>query len=232
MDEGMPRWMRARSAFGASGIDLEDLEETPDGIVARVEMLSKPMANPCLPSLLWARLLLEPASSYRVYEASATPETVRVSGADLDAAMPVWDEARRRFVSGLFPLLPLSTFLPANLAARRQHETDRNAAQAAAWIAIDDALDAIVESILVPQQRSQERLEARLGLVILELDASGADAEPTLALARDSTRDVADEVSALSGPIAHGFLERTERGRKPHQLRPAWGPVARLLGVR
>lgn len=59
----MPRWMRAQSAFGANGIDLEDLEETPNGVVARVEVLSESMVYPCLQSLLWARLLLAPALS-------------------------------------------------------------------------------------------------------------------------------------------------------------------------
>lgn len=231
LDGGAPRWVRAQAAFASNEIDLDDLEITPEGTVARISTLTRATINPCLQTLLWARLLLEPSQTYRVLRSGSDGVLVDVDGDALDRTMPVWSEARRHFVSGLFDSLPLSTFLPANHNARTRHESGSKATQAAAWIALDDLLDAINSPPRGHPDRRLDQLAARFRLAALALEAIDIPESRKVRAARAAIQDLCTEAELAQHRNDRRFNDGSEAVRRVRDLWSAWGPVSRMPGV-
>jgi hypothetical protein len=97
----------------------------------------------------------------------------------LDANFLVWREARARF-----RVMPGSTFLPSNAAARLAVESPGQAARAVTWLALNDAIHAYLDAVESsgPTRHRISLLAARLQLAVISL-ATTAPTLPEAALA-------------------------------------------------
>jgi hypothetical protein len=150
--------------------------------------------------------------------------SITVSADALSAGMPAWELA----VSTL-DQIPLSTFMVANLDARRRHEADQIAIRSVAWIAVDDAVGVIDGSPGVWEDADRVLVDTRLRLVELAVRCTS----DWLGQSTPRLRSVASSVEALrrwvvddrpDGP--HLADARKEMGRLRLQWE-TWGPVPR-----
>lgn len=133
-------------------------------------------------------------------------------------------------------MMPFSTFLPANYAARRHHETPSAAARSVAWIAADDLLDAVDGSPLTLADDDIDLLVRRVNLVVSALEAclptlkDGTSARASGVL--DYSRRLAEHLSGVSGPL--DLVRWTDQLPDIQRIRhvwEVWGPVARHPAV-
>ena len=131
-------WRRAEAFFGTNGLRLRRLVFNSKVAEAYIERLEVEEINPCLQALVLASRLLPRVETFRVWRDGTDEPVIDVSTSALRVVDPLWEHALNTFTA-----MPLSTFLPANLGTRRLHETESVAARSIAWIAADDALDAV-----------------------------------------------------------------------------------------
>ena len=159
----MPAWRRVQAFFGTNRLLLEEARLNSRHASLRVRELQLEDVNPCLQALVLSHRLMPDIQSFSVEVDDAGP-TVIVAAEALDACMSSWEFA----VSNL-DQIPLSTFLAANLDARRHQESDSVAIRSVAWIAVDDAVGIIDGS---PERWSGEDralTDARLHVVDLAI---------------------------------------------------------------
>lgn len=219
----MPAWRRVQAFFGTNRLRLLDASLNTKHATLRVERLGLTDVNPCFQALVLSHRLMPKIESFSVKGASG--EAVIELDADaLAASMLAWEFA----VSNL-DQIPLSTFLPANLDARRRHETDTVAIRSAAWIAVDDAVGIIDGSKDIWDEADQCLIATRLQVVELAV----RETEAWLGSAAPRLRSVAASIGSLrewvvahrpSGP--HLADRRVEMVRLRMQWE-TWGPVLR-----
>jgi hypothetical protein len=141
--------------------------------------------------------------------------------------MPTWRHAIPTFDS-----MPFSTFLPVNLVTRTRFETSSIASRSAAWIALDDVLDALDGGPSVLSESDLALAAARFDLAYRALSAC-----LPLITAESATR-IEAAVEVIERTIAR--LTNIEKTIDAHELDEwpeiariryfwaAWGPVPRL----
>lgn len=138
-EEGrMPTWDRVSAFFGTNRITLIEARLNTPHPHFRVQRIEHRDINPCFQALVLARRLLPRAERFEVSAVESSFSVIVVDASALDATMPSWE-----FAVSHLDQMPLSTFLPANLDARRRLEREPDALRSAAWIAVDDAVGVI-----------------------------------------------------------------------------------------
>ncbi|WP_454858426.1 hypothetical protein [Promicromonospora soli] len=179
-----------------------------------------------------AHRLIPKIERFEVRALGETEPAIEVSSIELDQTMPVWTMAINSF-----DRMPLSTFLPANLAARSATEDPMTAARSIAWIAADDAVGALDGSADVWTKRDVELLKKRLDLVEIAI-AQTLPSIPPEARTRPNAvhTSIVKLRAALGGdPGMDWSFEAANALQATHQLRhywATWGPVRRLPRVR
>jgi len=226
----MAEWRRVEALFGTNGLRIRTFKFNALRIEARIERLDREDVNPSLQALVHARQLLPYVESFAYYIDGSRPgvPVIEVDAAALDATHPVWLHAR-----DLFDTMPLSTFLPANLNARLRHEPEQTAAQAAAWIAADCALDGIgglppvwgAEHLwLVNSRVEHARLAVRQSIPMID------QSRPLEAVA-DVLDAVQRELGSLLPYVRASQVDSCRAIVRLRALWTAWGPVPRMPGV-
>jgi len=134
----LPAWQRAEAFFGTNNLRLTKSQFNAATAVIRVERFDQEDINPCFQALVCARILLPQIERFEIRRAASGDLVMRVSANALDLTHTIWAKAL-----GSFTAMPLSTFLPANLDARKRLEPESTAVRSVAWIAADDFLDAL-----------------------------------------------------------------------------------------
>ncbi|WP_418003001.1 hypothetical protein ACNO8X_23825 [Mycobacterium sp. PDNC021] len=223
-EEGrMPAWRRVQAFFGTNGMRLHNASLNTRHASLQVNGLLQKDVNPCFQALVLAHRLMPNIESFSVGVADSEPTIVVTVGA-LAACMPAWELA----VSNL-DKIPLSTFLPANLDARLEHEPDSVAVRSVAWIAVDDVLDAIDGSPATWTDVDRRLLDVRLNIV--ELSAQSTERSLDSHAAR--LESVAESVASLrewicdESPNAAHLAERKLEMVRLRAQWESWGPVPR-----
>lgn len=219
----MPAWRRVQAFFGTNHLRLLDASLNTRHASLRVQRCVRTDVNPCFQALLLSRRLMPDVESFSV-SVSDGKAVISVGADALTQCMPVWEFA----ISNL-DQMPLSTFLTANFDARVRHEEDGVAIRSVAWIAIDDALDAIDGSTEIWSADDRALLDIRLRLVELAVCC----VEDWLATASPRLRSVAESVASLrqwvvaEKPSAPELAECREETVRLRLQWEKWGPVCR-----
>ena len=229
----MPAWHRAESYFGTNGLLLvkSDFNRPQARIV--LESFDAGDVNPCFQALIVARQLMPRPLSFEVRAVDSIHPIIVVDVESLDETHTLWKKAVATFTT-----MPFSTFLPANLAARRLIETDSTALKSVCWIAADDVLDAFDSSRRTRNLWPSEVVdlfEARLHFARLSLDhccnLPDVDGDPDVALLKRTIDSIATELAAARS--TDGLLDPT-RLTSIELVRgfwDDWGPTPRFPGV-
>lgn len=223
-DQGrMPVWRRVQAFFGTNRLRLLDASLNTRRAALRVERLGALDVNPCFQALVLARRLMPNVESFSVSVAGGDA-VISVSADALTASMPAWE-----FVIAHLDQIPLSTFLPANLDARRHHEEQSMAIRSVAWIAADDAVGVIDGSPEIWSAEDRALIDTRLQAVELAVRCTN----DSLGLVAPRLRSVAESVASLRQWIADQQpLGADSADDRDDMLRlrlqwKSWGPVLR-----
>jgi hypothetical protein len=220
----MPAWSRALAFFGTNNLRLTYEHLNTRNAQLRVTRLQASDINPCFQALLSAHRLLPRIQKFTV-SAEGRPDTqITVSADALSATMPIWEQA----IASL-DRMPFATFLPANFDARRQIESERIAIRSAAWIAIDDILDAIDGVSEVWDEGIIQLLAAQIGIVQVALaqltefvNMPGSRLKSVGESTEDLRRCLAD-----THPVSWSAVQHIDALRRLRVQWEAWGPVSR-----
>lgn len=228
----MPGWERAEAFFGTNNLVL--VEARFNAATARITLdkLELGHINPCFQALMNAHRLIPKIERFEVRTLGESEPAIEVSSSDLDQTMPVWIMAINSF-----DRMPLATFLPANLATRSATEDPMTAARSVAWIAADDAVDALDGSADVWKESDVELLKKRLDLVELAISQTLPSIPLEARIRPNAVHTSIVELRAVlgSGPDIDWSFEVVNALQATHQLRhywATWGPVRRLPRVR
>jgi hypothetical protein len=162
----------ALSHFGTNGLRVHDWQYERGVLAVTIDELPFRLINPCFQATAWASRYVADASRVKVLLPSLPRPAADLSRQALDATFVVWTQARACFAA-----MPLSTFLPANVDARLQVELPDEAALAAAWLAVNDAVHAYNEAHDGPGSK-----QVRAAELALRLDLIGAALAATIAI--------------------------------------------------
>jgi hypothetical protein len=220
---------RALSHFGTNGLLVRDWSHERGIFRVALDDLPFSRINPCFQGVMWASRHLGRTGRFQVTLPDHEQVAMDLSRWALDATFVVWQQARASFEA-----MPLSTFLPANAWVRLAVELPDQAALAAAWLGLNDAVQAYDEA-----HEDSGSWKFRIAELALRLDLVEAALAATLAVlppaagaplekALDLVVPAADWASSASkggtpGPSA--ALE--ERIRTVHDL----GPVPSVLST-
>lgn len=123
--------------------------------------------NPCCQALMWAARHLPETQRFVVVIGEADTRAIDVPRRPLEVTYDVWRLARAGFAS-----MPSSTFLAILGAARLTVEHPRQAAQATAWFALDDAVRAFDDAHAHPLPGSPAQLCRRIDVCSAALQAA------------------------------------------------------------
>jgi hypothetical protein len=150
-----------------------------------------------------------------------------LSRSALDATLMVWGQARATFNS-----MPPSTFLPATAWARLAVESSAEAADAAAWLALNDAINAYDDAHEAPGTRG-----ARLLGLSLQLEIVSAALAATMTVLPAETTSHLEQALELVRPAAAWAASGAQSGelgpskeleRRINDLFDSW-PVVSVL---
>ncbi|WAX58529.1 hypothetical protein M6B22_07130 [Jatrophihabitans cynanchi] len=218
-------WRRAEAFFGTNGLRLRRLVFNSRVAEAHVEQLDTENINPCLQALVLASRLLPRVETFRVWRDGTEHPVVEVGTAALRLVDVHWERALNTFTA-----MPLSTFLPANLDARKRHESESVAARSVAWIAADDVLDAI-DGADDPWTPDMRRLAcARIAHARACLHGC---AELTSALTRIKAicaqlEQLEEILGRADGPGSFNDVDALDATQLIRHMWQTWGPVPRL----
>jgi hypothetical protein len=133
--------LRALDHFGTNGLLVTARERRGNAWVVTVEGLPHDKINPCLQALVWAGQILRSIERFQVRVADRDEVPIDVPRRALEANWLVWQHARETMTS-----MPQSAFLPTNAWARMAIEPPGEASESIAWLALNDAVDAIDQS--------------------------------------------------------------------------------------
>lgn len=219
----MPTWRRVQAFFGTNRLILLDASLNTRAASLRVVRLGFTDVNPCLQALVLSHRLMPNVESFTVGSAEGGA-AISVNADALRASMLAWE-----FAVANLDQIPLSTFLPANLDARRRHETDNLAIRSVAWIAVDDAVGVIDGSEEVWDETARGLIDTRLQVVELAVRCT----EEWLGAAAPRLRSVASSVAMLrEWVVSHAPAGPHLADRRGEMVRlrlqwESWGPVPR-----
>lgn len=192
----------ALSHFGTNGLRVHDWQYERGVLAVTIDELPFSLINPCFQAAAWASRYLEDASRVKVLLPSLPRPAADLSRQALDATFVVWTQARACFAA-----MPLSTFLPANADARLQVELPDEAALAAAWLAVNDAVHAYNEAHNNPGAQ-----QVRVAKLALRLDLVGAALAATIAILPPQSVDPLREALdlALAAATRAGSVARAD----------------------
>lgn len=223
-------WRRALAFFGTNGISVDRFDFNSKIAKVTCKDFSGPDINPGFQALLCCASLLPHVERFELLVSGCSEPLISVSAAALRTTLPVWRMALQYFTS-----MPFSTFLPANFTARMEHEPPSVALRSAAWIVVDDVLDALDSS-------PSEWFESDLELFLRRLELAGEAVAQTLYIhgswSRTRLIGVGKEIVAASSavgrfqlPMHVESLERLDSIRRFRDWFESWGPVDRMPGV-
>lgn len=162
---------RAMDHFGTNGLNVRRWSYDKRLLVVDLDVLSLNSVDPCFQAAVGASHVLSGAEGILVTLDEGEITAMNLPRKALDANFQVWQKALN-----LFSVMPISTFLPLNAAARIAVESQGRAAEAIAWFALDDVLRAFDESINGPDflPSLKTHFAPRLELAAASLDATAA----------------------------------------------------------
>jgi hypothetical protein len=156
--------------FGTNGLLVRDWSHQRGILEVVLEDLPSHRINPCFQAAMWASRYLDGADRLQVTLPNLERPAMDLSRWALDATFVVWQQARASFRA-----MPESTFLPANAWARLAVELPDQAALAAAWLGLNDAVHAYDEAY-----ESTATFPSRIAVLAVRLDLVGAALAGTL----------------------------------------------------
>ncbi|MGY1701275.1 hypothetical protein [Geodermatophilus sp. SYSU D00766] len=217
----LPAWRRAEALFGTNGIHVHKADFNAATATITVARLDLEDINPCFQALTCGHTLLPNIRAFGILKDGEEGQVLHVTAAALELTVPIWQRAVTTF-----DRMPFSTFLPANLDARRAWETESVAIRSVAWIAADDLLDALDGTPELWQAASLKLFESRVSLVKLALeqcDLALPDAQKhRLRALLNAVHELEVELSSLIAPFPAARLDAiwvVER------IRNLWGCV-------
>ena len=222
----------ALSHFGTNGLHVRDWSHERGLFSVALETLTSSQVNPCFQAIMWASRHLSGTGRFQVTLADTAVTAMDLQRAALDATFVVWRQARATFEA-----MPPSTFLPANAWARLAVELPDDAARAAAWLGLVDAVaayDTVLDtSIAADVQLRATALALRLELVAAAVTATMAVLPPTAVAPLQQVIDLVLPAAKWAGSVARGAAEGPSRWleQRIRLLEDAWPAVAILPTV-
>jgi hypothetical protein len=170
------RAIRERAAlehFGTNGVSPQRWSHESRRLTVVLDELPHRSVDPCFQAAIWASRHLESVERVIVQVQNGSITAMDLPRSALDANFLVWKEARARF-----DVMPGSTFLVTNAAARLAVESPAEAAQAVTWLALNDVMHAYIDGAqgIAPIRDRIAQLAARLQLAVVSLSTTA----PTL----------------------------------------------------
>jgi hypothetical protein len=170
------RAIRERTAvthFGTNGLALRRWTHENRCLTVVLDDLPHRSIDPCFQAAIWASRHLESVERVIVKVKEGAVVAMDLPRSALDANFLVWKEAFIRF-----RVMPGTTFLVANAAARLAVESPAQAARAITWLALNDVMHAYIdmEETTGPIRGRFAQLAARLELAVISLSTTA----PTL----------------------------------------------------
>lgn len=170
------RSIRERAAlehFGTNGLSPQRWSHESRRLTVVLDELPHRLVDPCFQAAIWASRHLESLERVIVQVQDGAITAMDLPRSALDANFLVWKEARARF-----NVMPGSTFLVTNAAARLAVESPAAAAQAVTWLALNDVMHAYIDGAegVAPVHDRIAQLAARLRLAVVSLSTTA----PTL----------------------------------------------------
>ncbi len=223
-----PAWQRARAYFGTNNLHLIDADLNTKNASITLRSITGSDINPCFQALHSVRRLLPGIETFTIRTAANDGPVIAVDATAIDASMATWTQSLRTL-----DRTPLATFLPVNLAARRQHEDEATALRSVAWIAVDDILDAVDGSAAIWEHVDRRTISARLSITESALAATASTVD------KHNVRldAVQDELAELHAWLVRENPAGLHEARSLASLRrlreqwQRWGPVPRLPGI-
>lgn len=223
----MEPWRRAEALFGTNGIQVASCNFNSKRVRINCIELTQKDINPCLQALVTGFDLLPHADRFEVFIVGSPEPVVSVSRESLELALPIWE-----FASTALTSMPFSTFLPINMSSRTGPEDPRTAARSAAWIAVDDLLDALDGSPVIWDMRELKLFVKRVELVSLAIKQcmTGVPLElhPRLRAVREAALEILEKVRRLAVPVGNYHVANLQPVAKCRYWWNKWGPVDRL----
>lgn len=193
---------RALSHFGTNGLLPRSARLSRGTWSVTLDELPFNGINPCFQALVWSAQILPRARRFQVWLAGRELPVMDVERHVLEANWVVWCQARATMEA-----MPQSAFLPANAWTRLAVELPGEAARAAAWLALNDAIDACNESEAhdhpAGPPADAQAIRRRAARLTLRLDVVVAAVGATLTVLPASDNQPLEEVLAVVEPAAH-----------------------------
>lgn len=219
----MASWRRVQAFFGTNRLRLVAGTTNSRHPRLTLDALDSSDINPCFQALTAAHLLIPQVDRFTIGTLEE-PDLITVSANAIASNLPIWDHATSRL-----DRMPFSAFLVINLDARRAVEDDKTAIRAAAWIATDDALDAIdgmtSRSPTVDGAVLRERL-AVIEVALQCLSSYWKSDDPRVASVSESVRTLRIDLGSAAEISSRAVKQNPATRRIKTQWR-AWGPVRR-----
>lgn len=170
------RAIRERAAlehFGTNGLNPQRWSHESRRLTVVLDELPHRSVDPCFQAAIWASRHLESLERVIVQVQNGAITAMDLPRSALDANFLVWKEARARF-----NVMPGSTFLVTNAAARLAVESPTEAAQAVTWLALNDVMHAYIDGAegIAPIRDRIAQLADRIQLAVVSLSTTA----PTL----------------------------------------------------
>jgi len=155
--------------FGTNGLGLRRWTHENRGLTVILDELPCRSVDPCFQAAIWASRHLANLERVVVKIQDGAVTAMDLPRSALDANFLVWKEAVAHF-----NVMPGTTFLVANAAARLAVESPTGAARAVTWLALNDVIHAYIEcSEATGQIRTRiAGLAARLELAVISLSTT------------------------------------------------------------
>lgn len=223
-------WLRAEAHFGTNGLQVTKANFNAKVAKITVARLQTNNINPCFQALVCCHALLPGVQWFEIYADGYGEAVLCVSADALKRTHPIWERALDKFSS-----MPLSTFLPANLAARSSREGLSKAVRSVSWIALDDLLDAVDSRPAELDADDLRLIVERIDLVATAtrecLATVPIENELRLRIVNSAAEELSEELKLLTPPSQLVSLNEMEQILAARRAWEAWGPVPRLPGI-
>ncbi|MGW3861093.1 hypothetical protein ACWEDZ_06360 [Streptomyces sp. NPDC005047] len=199
----------AVNLFGTNGLKVKSYALDRGIFSVHLEDWGLQAINPGLQALTVSAQVLSKAQRFQVLVGDSAVMATDIDRTDLQKNWHVWLRARSQFSE-----MPLSTFLPANAAARLAVETPIDAARAITWMALNDALHVFADVAEVRGdfkrlKRIWPHLQARLELIAYSVGVAnevvGVDEKDAM-LAQELLKKLALEVAKPVQDVVQSFM--------------------------
>jgi len=209
----------ALAHFGTNGLLPSDARLARGTWSVTLDELPFHRINPCFQALVWSAQILRRAHRFQVWLPSRELPVMDIQRHVLEANWMVWCQARATMEA-----MPQSAFLPVNAWTRLAVELPEASAQAAAWLALNDAIDACNESESLEHPAGPPTdpaaIRCRAARLTLRLDVVVAAVGATLTVLPVPDNRPLEQVLAVVEPAAH-WAASTAVGHTPGPL-PAY----------